>query len=119
MTAVDPSSVNVPQTLSITNELNPDDSYVGVWVKQGGGDDSDVETGRCCPHCRHSLSAHNRAVYDAAYAMYKRHDPAPVPVSDEAEAAWHAWADERPGVTQHAAFLAGFRAARLAGEDDR
>lgn len=47
--------------------------------------------------------------------------PAPVPVSDEAEAAWEEWAlhqlrfnldDQRP------AFLAGFRAARLAGKDD-
>jgi hypothetical protein len=42
-------------------------------IEQGPGDDSDVESGRCCPHCRHLLTEHNKAVYAAAYAMYRSH----------------------------------------------
>ena len=37
------------------------------------GDDSDVETGRCCPHCRQMLTEHNRAVWEAGYAIGQRH----------------------------------------------
>jgi len=37
------------------------------------GDDSDVETGRCCPHCRTLLTEHNLAVWGAGHAVGVRH----------------------------------------------
>lgn len=39
----------------------------------GLGDDADVEAGRCCPHCRRSLTEHNGAVWSAGYAVGVRH----------------------------------------------
>ena len=46
----------------------------GTWIPLGKGDQFDVETGRCCPSCRHNLTSHNKAVYAAAWSMYRRHD---------------------------------------------
>lgn len=57
-------------------------SSISATINVGNGDDEDVEAGRCCPHCRHGLSEHNKAVYDAAYALYTRHD------SDRMARAW-------------------------------
>lgn len=42
-------------------------------LMMGKGDESDVESGRCCPTCRHPLTAHNVAVWNAGYAVSRRH----------------------------------------------
>ena len=43
-------------------------------VAVGAGDESDVEAGRCCPTCRHDLTEHNRAVWEAGYTIALRHE---------------------------------------------
>lgn len=40
----------------------------------GPGDASDVEAGRCCPHCRTMLTSHNLAVWNAGYSVAQRHE---------------------------------------------
>lgn len=57
-----------------------------------GGDRSDVQAGRACPHCRALLTGHNKAVWDAGYAVGQRHMRDEVvgagrkPTDEEAEA---------------------------------
>lgn len=50
----------------------------------GAGDDLDLAAGRCCPHCRHDLTAHNVAVWNAGYTVSRRH------AQDDIRAAWDA-----------------------------
>jgi hypothetical protein len=48
-------------------------AYHGSTTLPQTGDASDVAAGRCCPHCRGMLTDHNRAVWNAGYAMGQRH----------------------------------------------
>ena len=57
-------------------------------VPIGSGDDLDVAAGRCCPPCRHDLTPHNVAVWNAGYSVAMRH------AKDDIADAWDAgWAE--------------------------
>lgn len=62
-------------------DILPPESRV---VPLGMGDDLDVAAGRCCPTCRHDLTPHNVEVWNAGYAVARRH------LQDELREAWDA-----------------------------